>query len=98
MMIQQPTFGEYSFAIDSKYGKLPKINVKIAGTTTEFIIGTGSTLNIIDSTTFGLIKTNSGINLSEPIANVFAFDSKQPLSFAGRLNARVETPRSSAKS
>jgi hypothetical protein len=88
-------FTEYSFAIDTSYSidtpttKLPHICLDIMKSKLDFIIDTGSTLNIIDSHSYEKLCSKEHIHLEPPLTNVYAYNAKEPLNIIGRFTANI---------
>jgi len=72
-----------------KTTKAPLINIVLCGKNTEFVIDTGSSLNIIDKDTFDKLTVKP--ELRPPICNAYRFDSNKPIKFLGRFVTELET-------
>ena len=69
------------------------MNLKLQGQSTEFIIDTGSSINIIDIEVFNQLVDKPV--LRSPICNAYRFDSNKPINFLGRFTTTVHSKDSS---
>ena len=69
--------------------RLPVTKVKMFGAQVEFVIDSGSTMNIIDLDSFNKLANKP--TLDKPISNAYRFDSKKPINFHGRFTTIVES-------
>ncbi|XP_063436697.1 uncharacterized protein LOC134718136 [Mytilus trossulus] len=67
----------------------PKINVKINNSNVDILIDTGSSINVIDESTFENIKCKP--KLSHADSKVFAYGSDKNLKLMGKFHATIET-------
>ncbi|VDI77264.1 Hypothetical predicted protein [Mytilus galloprovincialis] len=67
----------------------PKINVKINNSNVDILIDTGSSINVIDESTFENIKCKP--KLSHADTKVFAYGSDKNLKLMGKFHATIET-------
>ena len=63
------------------------MNLKVQGQGTEFIIDTGSSINIIDINVYNQLADKPA--LRSPICNAYRFDSDKPINFLGRFTTTV---------
>ncbi|CAC5375380.1 unnamed protein product [Mytilus coruscus] len=67
----------------------PKINMKINNSNVDILIDTGSSINVIDESTFENIKCKP--KLSHADTRVFAYGSDKNLKLMGKFHATIET-------
>lgn len=81
---------EYAFSIGQKRSgyQLPKCNITVLNQPVEFVIDTGSSINIIDMDTYKSLLVKPELN--KPISNAYGFNSSKPINFAGRFNTEVK--------
>jgi len=89
--VDEENVSEFCFDIgqDKVHRRMPKATVTLHGHQVEFVIDTGSTLNIIDIKTYNEILHKPALN--KPICNAFAFESKKPINFMGRFHADLKS-------
>ncbi|VDI68014.1 Hypothetical predicted protein [Mytilus galloprovincialis] len=84
------TFLDYEKNTVNKVQKgQPKINVKINNSNVDILIDTGSSINVIDESTFENIKCKP--KLSHADTKVFAYGSDKNLKLMGKFHATIET-------
>ena len=70
---------------------IPKVTVNVLGTPVEFFIDTGSSVNVIDDTTFKCISHSSSVStrLSPTAAKIFAYGIISPLQVLGQITCPI---------
>ena len=82
-------FGLREATINKVQKGQPKMTVKINNSKVDFLIDTGSSINILDENTFK--KIGSKPKLSHSNTRVFAYGSDQTLELIGKFQATIET-------
>ncbi len=88
---QQQSFKEFTFAIsqrDQVAPRTPRTRVNLRGRQVDFVVDTGSSLNIIDIEEYNKLDERPALNA--PICNAYGFNSKKPINFLGRFKTRLE--------
>ena len=75
--------------------KLPKTRIQFLGHSTNFVIDSGSELNIIDIDEYNRIKCKP--ELHRPLSNVYRFDSNTPINFIGSFKTTLDGCKGSAE-
>ena len=65
--------------------------VKVNGKDVQFLVNTGATVDIIDSTTFG--KLNKKVSLQKSSTKILAYGFQTPLPLKGQFQAAIESKR-----
>ena len=99
-MIPSDTDSDYSLAIRKPSGmnKIPKLTVQVAGTACQMFVDSGTTVNTLDRQTYEHVARNhkydSGVELSPPDTELFAYGTTEPLSVLGMFSTCVRSPTS----
>ena len=99
-VIPSDTDSDYSLAIRKPSGmnKIPKLTVQVAGTACKMFVDSGTTVNTLDRQTYEHVARNhrydSGVDLSPPDTELFAYGTTEPLSVLGMFSTCVRSPTS----
>ena len=78
---------EYCYAVDNKK-KHPQTSLAINGQHVKMTIDTGSSINVIDKTTFASLQN---LELKRTSVKAYPFNAKKPVKMEGKFRALVES-------
>ena len=70
--------------------RTPKAVITVCGYTFPITVDTGSSLNVLDQNTFSKLK---GVALEKAKIKAFAYNTDEPVGFAGKFEALIETQK-----
>ena len=79
---------QFLFAVTGNHG-LPKVKLAINGVLEDFIVDTGSTVNVIDENTFEKLKKN--VTLKKSAKRIFPYKSTNPHPIVGEFESDVKS-------
>ena len=77
---------DYLYAVNNN--KTPNVRVKVCKHSFDATLDTGATINVIDHKTY---EKMDGVNLKKTNVKAFAYNAKNPVKFAGKFEAIIET-------
>ena len=82
---------DYVYTVSKEQNKKTHVNVTVNGQNVHFLIDTGTTVNIIDSSTFE--KLNKKVSLQKSSTRIYAYGFQTPSPLKGQFQATLESKK-----